>query len=456
VILSMRKILTGDGLLQRAARSSVITLSGFAFSQFIRLASNLILTRLLFPEAFGTMAIISVVLMGLAMFSDVGIGPSIMQSKRGDDPAFLDTAWTIQIIRGFSLWIVAALLAWPVSVIYSEPALLQYLPVAALGLILMGFFPTRQETANRHMRAGRLTLIDLAQQVVSISTAILLAWYLQSVWALVISGLVATLTHLILLDRYLPGDRNRLAWEKPAVRELVTFGKWIFLSTLCGFAISQTDKLLIGAYLPLGSFGLYNIAFFLASFPFMLGAMVMGRLLIPLYRESPPLESPANRTRIRKMRFVALSGLTTITALLAFGGVWLVDLLYDARYLDAGGIVVMIAVIQMPALIILTSDQAVLAYGDSRSFFLFTLARAILVVAGLGLGLHLGGLIWAIIGLGIANTLAYPVLAWALRPHGAWDPLTDMLFFGIGGLIAVSATLLNSEAIIALQHLSAG
>ena len=69
--------------------------------QVMRLASNLILTRILSPEDFGLMALVTSFLIGLAMFSDMGFGPSIMQSKRGDDPVFLDTIWTLKIIRGF-------------------------------------------------------------------------------------------------------------------------------------------------------------------------------------------------------------------------------------------------------------------------------------------------------------------------------------------------------------------
>ncbi|MCC5974133.1 MAG: oligosaccharide flippase family protein, partial [Rubellimicrobium sp.] len=365
---ALRALFSGESLLQRAARNSVITLGGFATGQVIRLASNLILTRLLFPEAFGTMAIVLVFMIGLTMFSDMGIGPAIMQSKRGDDPAFLNTAWTIQIMRGFALWFVATALAWPVATIYGVPELVWYLPVAALGLIVMGFFPTRLETANRHMRAGRLTLIELAHQLVSVTAAIGLALLLQSVWALVLSGLIATIIHLIMLNIFLPGERNRIALERPAVTELVTFGKWIFLSTVCGFVIVQADKVMIGAWLPLDSFGLYNIAYFLASLPYMLGAMVMGRLLIPLYRESPPLASDENRRRLQMMRRVALSGLSILVTILAFGGTLLVDLLYDDRYRDAGAMVVLIAAVQMPSLLVLTSDQAVLAYGASRRF----------------------------------------------------------------------------------------
>ena len=95
MIASFRNLTQGSGLMARATRSAGLNLMGFGTGQVLRLASNLILTRLLFPEAFGVMAMVSVFLMGLAMFSDVGVGPAIMQSKRGDDRDFLNTAWTI-------------------------------------------------------------------------------------------------------------------------------------------------------------------------------------------------------------------------------------------------------------------------------------------------------------------------------------------------------------------------
>ncbi|HBB84471.1 MAG TPA: polysaccharide biosynthesis protein, partial [Sulfitobacter sp.] len=91
----------------RALRSTSWIVLSYGGAQAIRLASNLILTRLLFPEAFGLMALIQVVIVGLTLFSDVGIGPSIAQSKRGDDRDFLNTAWTIQAIRGGCLWLAA-------------------------------------------------------------------------------------------------------------------------------------------------------------------------------------------------------------------------------------------------------------------------------------------------------------------------------------------------------------
>ena len=65
------------------------------------------MTRLLVPEMFGVMAIAYVVMTGLAMFSDLGLKPSVVQSRRGSDPVFLNTAWATQILRGLLLWLLA-------------------------------------------------------------------------------------------------------------------------------------------------------------------------------------------------------------------------------------------------------------------------------------------------------------------------------------------------------------
>src|SRR5882757_5806108 len=123
----------------RALRGSLWALAGHAGGQLLRLGGNLVLWRLLYAEAFGLMAIVNVFMQGLAMFSDVGIGPSIIQSDRGDDPDYLNTAWTIQALRGFALFAVAALAAVPVAHFYGEPELATLIPLVSAGSILSGF-----------------------------------------------------------------------------------------------------------------------------------------------------------------------------------------------------------------------------------------------------------------------------------------------------------------------------
>ena len=456
MIAGIRNLTQGSGLVPRAMRSAGLNLMGFGFSQVLRLGSNLILTRLLFPEAFGVMAMVSVFLMGLAMFSDVGVGPAIMQSKRGDDRDFLNTAWTIQIIRGTCLFLVAVALTWPMALYFGEPDLVWYLPVAALTQLILGFQPTRYETANRHLRAGRVTVLDMTTQVIGVVIAIALAWWWQSVWALVISGVISAAAQVILFDLFLPGERNKLRWEAEARHELIHFGKWVFLSTIAGFAIGQADKVVIGGYLGTHDFGIYNIGFFWASFPLMMGSVVVRKVMIPIYRESPPGASRGNFLRLRRLRMLATAGMIALAMVPAFFGGWLIALLYDPRYLAAGGVVVLISAMQIPAIIGVTYDQAALAAGDSKRFFVLAATRAAFVVAGMVIGITYWGLPGALAGQGAAMLAAHPVVGWLASRQGAWDPLNDLGFYVIGGALATLALWLNWPLIVALGAFQPG
>ena len=71
-------LFSGEGVRARALRGASMTMIGFGGSNFLRLVSNLILTRLLFPEAFGLMALVQVFMSGMQMFSDIGIKTAIM------------------------------------------------------------------------------------------------------------------------------------------------------------------------------------------------------------------------------------------------------------------------------------------------------------------------------------------------------------------------------------------
>ena len=297
---------------------------------------------------------------------------------------------------------------------------------------------------------GRITVIDMISQLIGVLTAIVLAYALHSVWALILSGIIGAIAELLIYGAFLPGERNRFRWEKPAASELINFGKWIFLATVAGFVINQSSKLILGKYLPLDQFGIYNIGYFLASFPLLLGMVLVNRMLIPIYREWPPKDSAANFAYLRKMRFMVSLALFVLVAVIGLTGVWLVDLLYDPRYWQAGAITVMVALMQLPALIALTYDQAALAAGDSKRFFVLAGSKAVLMVLCLSIGLQLDGLSGAIIGQGAAMVLAYPVVVWLSKQTGAWDALHDGVLAVLGLLLVALCYMVNRDAIDAL------
>ncbi|WP_422048270.1 oligosaccharide flippase family protein [Shimia sp.] len=450
----LQQITKGQSLAARALRSGGLTILGYGGSQALRLASNLILTRLLFPEAFGLMSLVWVFMQGLNNLSDMGVSQSILQSKRGEDPAFLNTAWTIQVLRGAVLMVMTWALAAPAAAFYDAPELAQILPVVGVTLLISGLFPTKKDSANRNLVLGRLTAIDLGAQVIGLVVGVLVAWATGSVWALVASAVTTLIIQLISYHLLLPGAGNHVRWERPAARELIHFGKWIFLSTAAGFLLSQGDKIVLGKFLSLSALGIYNIGYFLASFPWLLGGMLAGRLLIPIYREKPPHESAENRAHLHKMRLLLSGGLFALLTSFALIGPWLVETLYDPRYALAGGVVVLLALMQIPQMIALTYDNAALAAGDSRGFFLLAATRAGLVMTGLIVGGTQYGLTGALIGQGLAMLLAYPVVIWLARKHAAWDARHDALFWAVGVGVGALVWVLHQKTIFALSALN--
>ncbi|HEX4124952.1 MAG TPA: oligosaccharide flippase family protein, partial [Tepidisphaeraceae bacterium] len=119
-----------ESLRSRAIRSSAWTMFSYGGNTILRLGGNLVLTRLLTPQLFGLSALINIFIQGLHMFSDVGVAPSIIQNPHGDEPEFLNTAWTIQSSRGIVIWICSAIIAWPVSKFYGIHQLVYLIPIA--------------------------------------------------------------------------------------------------------------------------------------------------------------------------------------------------------------------------------------------------------------------------------------------------------------------------------------
>ena len=440
----------GNRLTARILRSASWVMVGYGGAQAIRLASNLILTRLLFPEAFGLMTLVTVVTVGLMMFSDVGIGPSISRSARGDDPDFLNTAWTIQVMRGFVLWGVTLVMAVPMAQFYDQPLLASYLPIAGIALVLSGFNPTRIETAHRHLVFGRVIALELVAQAIGVIAMIALALATRSVIALVLGRVLGVAAKLVLTSLFLPGAPNRFRLERAALREQVHFGKWIFLSTAFAFVSAQGDKAVLGKLLDLNTLGIYNIGFFLASFPLMLGMSVTQQLMIPIYRDRPPWASAENRARLRKMRFLLTGGIFVLLTAMALAGPGLVGVLYDARYAPAGGMLVLIALAFLPHAIGLSYDRAALAAGDSRGAFVYSALRSTLQIAMLYGGFVAFGLIGGLASMGIALLVVYPVLVRLARRHSAWDPLHDAVFGAVSVLVLMAALQLHWAAIAAL------
>ncbi len=333
----------GEAFKKAAWRGSTITLAGQGASAVIRVGANLVITRLLVPEHFGVMALVNVFLMGLHFFSDIGVGPNIIQSPRGDEPAFLNTAWTVQVIRGLTLWICSCLIAWPLARFYGNSDLLYLIPVAGFSAVLGGFESTRLFTQNRHLAFLRVNALDLIAQVASVVVMIVSAYFLRSVWSLVISGLVSSLLRTVLSHTILPGHQDRFGWEPEARASLFSFGRWIFVSTAITFLSSQSDRLVLGKLVTVEELGFYAIAANLAAMPAQVIYQVTQKVFYPLLATALRNETHDAASILRSRARLLLLLAPAIALGIAMAPP-VVSLMYDPRYTRVGGLTSLLSI----------------------------------------------------------------------------------------------------------------
>lgn len=433
-------------LKRRAVRGTVLSVVNVFGTQVLRLAGNLITTRILFPEAYGLMALVLVLTQGLHMISDVGIIPSIVQHERGDERSFLDTAWSIQILRGALITVLAAVLAWPFAQFYGHEDLLPLILVASVQGVVIGLDSTKFGTLNRHIKLGRLVFVNITGQMLTLIVMVVWAYLSPTVWSLLAGALAGDVARLILGHVALPGPNNRLRWERSAVSAIFGFGKWIFLSTVVTYLGLRFDIMALGKLEQdgLASLGVYNIGQNLASLPVLVTGQVVTWVLLPALSESfrGNREGYFHNVQRARRSLNALGVLMiagTATAAPAF-----FYLLYDPRYHDAGW---MVQLSMLPTWFFFlqeTSIRVQLAMGDARAQMIANVAKLAGTVPGALAGYHLGsahlhnGLAGLILGLTAGACVGYAVVAWGLAQKGLTIFLADAQWTLVGLALALA------------------
>jgi O-antigen/teichoic acid export membrane protein len=420
-------------LKQLAIKGTIWTIAGFGTSQILRFGCNLILTRLLFPKLFGLMALVNTFILGLHLFSDIGVGPSIIQNKRGDDPTFLNTAWTLQVIRGLIVWLCCLLSAWPVAQLYAEPQLLWLIPVVGLSTIITSFNSTAVFTLNRHLALGQLAIFELGGQFFATIAMIFWALFSPTIWSLVIGGLVADITRLLWSHRLISGFHNRFAWDRQAVGAIFAFGKWIFLSTAVTFLGTQADRLILGKLISFELLGVYGIAFALATMPQQLIGALASKVILPAISKLTHLSRPQLRVKVLQNRRPILMASALIVTVLASFGDMVILALYDRRYSQAAWMLPILSLGIWPNLLFETLRQSLVAIGKPNYETFGQFFKCLHICIGLPLGFSWMGIVGAVTVVALNDLPLYGIVAYGLWREGLTsikqDVIATVIFF---------------------------
>ena len=292
----------------RATRGVAFLVIRYAGIRLLGLAANVVLSRLLSPEAFGIYAITLFLLVLLSFLGDFGLSASLLQQRHAITDADIRTVFTAQQVLVIAMLVVLFLLA---------PALASSYHLGSSGpwfirLMLIAGFLTSLRTAptiilERQLRYGPLSIIDAVEFGVFQVTAVLLAVMGYGVWSFVLAVLLAKLISTLLAYR-LAGWRPAFGFDALRFVGLWRFGLPFQLSWLTYFLRDYMIPIAGGLLVTTAQVGYLNWALALTGIPGQL-AQIVGRVTLPAfarYQDEPRALARAIEQSIRGLAIIAL------------------------------------------------------------------------------------------------------------------------------------------------------
>jgi len=445
---------------KRIVSAGIWTAGAYGVELATRLISNVVLTRLLFPEAFGLVAASTSLIVGLTLMSDLGVRALIIQSPRGDHDDFLRSAWVFQASRGLILWVVLAavcgLMAIPAihgvfapDSVFANPSFPLLTVALGFGLVLSGFESPNIALNLRRLNYRSVVVVDLAGKILPVPIMIGLSLLYPSVWALVVGSFAGGMLRVVLSHSVVPGPRMALKWSAEHFREIISFGKWITVSSVASFVGSQSDIIVLGFLLPGSSLGIYFIARTLIDAAEGLLERLNSTLTLPVLSEV--LRNNPGNLRNRYYRFrlpIDLIAAAGAGALVASAND-LVALLYDPRYADAAPMLQWLALglFLYPFQIIRSAFTAI---GRTRTVATVSIIQAVSLIACMLVGFAAFGQLGAVAGIAL-NRVVPSVIMLRLALREGWISIIHELRaipIFVAGFVATEAGLLLLNSLI--------
>jgi len=408
------------------------TTGSFGVIQLMRLVNNVVLARLLSPPLFGLMLIVNSIRTGVELLSDVGINQNIISNKQGHTPEFYDTAWTIKVIRGVVLGAVCFASAGLFASFFGQPELATILPVIALTFLFTGFQSASGALLQKQKSVARISLFDMGIATIFLVAHVLLALITPTIWALVLGSVITSAVALISSYLIIPGVRHRFILDRQSAREILGFGKWIFLSSVIFFLAMNFDRLYFAKQITLTMLGIYSIARSMAD---MLSNFVIRTSNMVLFPTIAAMRASGQEVRSRLLRSRRTMLLLVAIGLAGFVAIsdQVILKLYDDRYEQAAIMLPLMLLGVWVAILCTVNDSVMLGTAKPAYPAIANAAKLATFIVGVPIAFQYYGLLAALIVLNAGEVVRYVVLwAFSRRQHLAFgrdDLALTILFF---------------------------
>lgn len=213
-------------------------------AQGVAFVVSIVLARLLAPEAYGTIALVTVFTQILNVFIDSGFGNALIQKKDADDLDF-STVFYFNIAICVLLYLGMFLVAPLIAKFYNDASLTPVVRVLSLTLIISGVKNVQQAYVSRTMQFKRFFFATLGGTIGAAVIGIAMAYFGFGVWALVAQQIFnATVDTLILWITVKWRPKWMFSWQR--LKGLFSFGWKLLASSLLDTVYSDLRQLIIG------------------------------------------------------------------------------------------------------------------------------------------------------------------------------------------------------------------
>ncbi len=252
-------------LKQRSVRGGAVTILAQAGKFILQTGSTAVLARLLVPEDYGLIGMVTVFIGFAQLFKDLGLSKATIQKAEINHQQVSTLFWINLSISWLTALAVAAmspLVAW----FYNEPRLTWITLALASNFVFGGLTVQHQALLQRQMQFTSLAKIEITSMITGIAIAMVSAWFGLGYWALVLMRIAISVVNAVgvwIACGWRPGSPVR----KSGIRSMLAFGGNITGFNLVNYFSRNLDNVLIGRYWGSQQLGLYAKAYQLVLLP---------------------------------------------------------------------------------------------------------------------------------------------------------------------------------------------
>jgi PST family polysaccharide transporter/lipopolysaccharide exporter len=314
-------------LRDRTARNIGIVAVLQVFATAVNAITLIVLANLLTPYDFGIVGIAGFVLGIIGQFSDFGLGPAVIQRQKDTEEAHY-TGGAIRILIALALFIFAFLTADVAAWIFNSDEVVNVIRVSAVMFFLTsaGFVSTTRLT--KELKFGKLAIVTVVISLVSASSSLTIAWITRTYWAMIVGPIIGTSIGLIALYIVSPW-KARFHIDRRIAKELLGYGKHIFLMLFFVFLIFHLDDAFVGAFLGLTVLGYYFVAYKWSSFFANFLVKLVYKVMFPTYSQIQEAPSKLKRGYLETLEMLSLAAFPLYLALVVLAPEFVSMLLGD-------------------------------------------------------------------------------------------------------------------------------